>query len=169
MSDDSVFSLKWWGVWRINPRMEKWKQKMVTRARLRFWEPPRYNSGMTLSLNLRDWSLSLQTTRRDFLLYICTVPVTPFPIHSVLAFHTSSSPTFHELSFFFQLQPLYNKNYDYQKQLQYRISFYKQNIPCFNFPQAEEDWLPYFIRSHKIVLPCWQSKLCETYDGQKVK
>lgn len=88
-------TMKFWQIVKKN-RKEK-NSKMMTRRRLRFWEPPRNNGRMAFSLKLRGWSPSLQATRRDSLLW--TIPIIPLPIHNLLAFQTSSCVFPHRLSF----------------------------------------------------------------------
>lgn len=48
-----------------NEYWRKWK--MMTRARPRFWEPPKNNSRMAFCLELRCWCSCLQATRRNIL------------------------------------------------------------------------------------------------------
>jgi len=64
---------------------------------MRFREPPRNNSRMAFCVKLRGRSPSLQATRRNSLLW--TIPIIRLPIHSLLAFQTSSCAALHRLSF----------------------------------------------------------------------
>lgn len=78
-------------------RRIKKKSKILTRAGMRFWEPPRNNCRMTFYIKLRDTSPSLQATRRNSLLW--TISIIHLPIHNLLAFQTSSCAALHRLSF----------------------------------------------------------------------
>lgn len=81
----------------ILEKKDKKNSKIMTRARIGFWEPPRNNCRMAFGIKLRCRCSSLQATRRNSLLW--AISIIHLPIHNLLAFQTSSCAVLHRLSF----------------------------------------------------------------------